>query len=146
MASLLQDENEDITGINVTPLVDVMLVLLIIFMVTTSYIVTNAIDIKLPQEESGEVQAADENAFVFELTREGQLTLHGKPVSWEEIPGRIARYKASTPGGQQALQALISADKLVPHGLVMNLIDIIRKNGINNFAISVEAPAKPTSN
>jgi biopolymer transport protein ExbD len=140
MAASLHDENEDITGINLTPMVDVMLVLLIIFMVTTSYIVTNAIALNLPQEESGESQEAAAAPFTFTLNREGQLFLNGKVLAWDEVAAAINQEKNHQGGSGNSLQAVISADKDISHGLVMNLIDLIRKNGINNFAINVETP------
>lgn len=141
MASAFNDDNEEITGINVTPLVDVMLVLLIIFMVTTSYIVTNAIDLSLPEAESGEVQESEQAHFNFEINRDSKVFFNGKEITIEQVPEIIARYKQEHPDQAKSLQALISADKNISHGLVINLIDTIRKNGITNFAIDVEAPS-----
>jgi len=60
MAQLFNDE-EEITGINVTPLVDVMLVLLIVFMATTTYMVNQSIDVRLPEAESGHASEAKKN-------------------------------------------------------------------------------------
>jgi biopolymer transport protein ExbD len=141
MAATLHDDNEDITGINITPMVDVMLVLLIIFMVTTSYIVTSAIDMQLPQEESGEVVEKSQAQVTFTLNREGKLFVEGKALAWEMLENTLGEMKTAQAHGTKPLQALISADKEVSHGLVMNLIDAIRKNGISNFAINVESPA-----
>ena len=127
-----QDDGEEITGINVTPLVDVMLVLLVIFMVTASYIVNQTIKVSLPKASSGEQSSATNLAFV--LDRESKLFLDGKSLDYSEIDARIAEYKAQG----KPLQALIAADESTPHGAVVKLIDVVRRNGIFDFAINIE--------
>ena len=127
------DSNDEITGINVTPLVDVMLVLLIIFMVTATYIANRGIAVNLPKAATGEDVPAKNLAFV--LDKESKLYLNGEAISFDLVPGKIAESKARG----ENLQALISADKETPHGNVVKLIDVIRKNGINDFAIDVDS-------
>lgn len=140
MASAWQDEEEEITGINITPLVDVMLVLLIIFMVSANYIVTHALDLALPKSESGHaLQQEEVTSLTFALSRTGQLSVNNEAISWEHVPEKIAQLQARLSPGQQLPQAMISADKDLPYGQVINLIDIIRKHGITDFAINVEA-------
>jgi biopolymer transport protein TolR len=141
MAGHLQDQDDEITGINVTPLVDVMLVLLIIFMVTATYIVNRSIEVSLPQAESGTTQVQTQN-LAFVLDRDSYLFLDGKPISFAELPAQIALAKKQAKNPSK-LQALISADQKTPHGDVIHLIDEVKKNGISEFAINVEAPAKP---
>ncbi len=141
MAVSLDDEGDEITGINITPLVDVMLVLLIIFMVTTSYIVTRGIELTLPQAETGHRETQASAPLVFALTLHGALTLNNEGLSWESIPAKIAAARASNPQNT-TLSAEISADKELPHGQVIKLIDAIRKGGITNFSITVESPGQ----
>lgn len=132
--------DDEITDINVTPLVDVMLVLLIIFMVTASYIVNQGIDVNLPKAETADDTRSTNLSFV--LDQESNLFLDGEAVTFEGLSEQIKKAKAESDQG--SLQALISADKATPHGSVVRLIDAIRKNGITDFAINVEA-APPTN-
>ena len=136
MAGTLSDDDE-ITGINVTPLVDVMLVLLIIFMVTASYIVQRSIEVKLPKAETATNTPQTKN-LAFVIDAKSNLFLDGNVITWSEIP-RFIKQAREKDQSQKNLQALISADKSTPHGLVVRLIDAVRKNGISEFAINVEA-------
>ena len=143
MAGNLQDGDEEITGINVTPLVDVMLVLLVIFMVTASYIVHKSINVQLPQAETGENQTKTKN-LAFVLDSGQKLYLDGKEINFSEIGIHIARTKANLSNSQKNLQALITADEKTPHGSVVKLIDTVRKNGITEFAINVDSGSTET--
>ena len=141
MAAGSSNDDDEITGINVTPLVDVMLVLLIIFMVTASYIVNRSINIKLPHADTAEDQLQSKN-LAFVLDEKSALYLDGKPIAWDDIAKIIREQKEGLKGAAAAnLQALISADTATPHGAVVKLIDMVRKNGINDFAINVDAQA-----
>jgi biopolymer transport protein ExbD len=134
MASTSDSQDEEITGINVTPLVDVMLVLLIIFMVTASYITNQSINVNLPKADTGgEVQPANNLAFV--LDKDSQLYLDGRAISFEQLPELVQ----SRANSGQKVQAIVAADQQTPHGTVIKLIDTIRKNGITEFAINVES-------
>ncbi|MFK7823131.1 MAG: ExbD/TolR family protein [Oligoflexales bacterium] len=141
MSGSLLDDEDEITGINVTPLVDVMLVLLVIFMVTASYIVHRSIEVELPQAETGRQMKS--RSLAFSLTSEAQLFLDGVKISFDEVGAHIKKARQTHP---EKVQALISADVKTPHGQVVKLIDTVRKNGINEFAINVDAAegdAKP---
>ncbi len=141
MAGKISDGDSDaITDINVTPFVDVVLVLLIIFMATASYIAQQAIQIQLPKAASGDSVQSKNLAFV--LNKDSELFFDGQPVTIEEVAGRIAAERAKDSTVQ--LQALISADQATPHGAVVKLIDTVRKNGITDLAINVEVEAAVT--
>ncbi len=128
----LEDEDA-ITGINVTPFVDVMLVLLVIFMVTATYIVNQSIQVKLPKAATGEDAGSTNLAFV--LDKESNLYMDGVPILIDTLGDLILAKKKSET---KSLQALITADEKTPHGAVVKLIDVVRKNGITEFAINVE--------
>jgi biopolymer transport protein ExbD len=130
-----QNGDEAITGINVTPLVDVTLVLLIIFMVTASYIVKESIEVDLPRAASAGERAGTTLAFV--LDREGRLFLDGAPVEREAARAAI---RAAVARGPDA-RALIGADRSVPHGDVVGLIDLVRSAGLTRFAIQIQRDA-----
>ncbi len=138
MAGSSYDSDDEITGINVTPLVDVMLVLLIIFMVTATYIVNQSINVNLPTAETSDTSAQSKN-LAFVIDAKDQLYLNGRPITFEDIPRLIAEEKGKDAPGP--LNALISADKVTPHGSVVRLIDMVRKHGITDFAINVEVIA-----
>ncbi len=121
-----------IAGINVTPLVDITLVLLIVFMVTASYIVSPSIKVDLPKAGTGGQQ--QRTALTLTLTAHGALFLNGAPSSDEAL----GRYVAGALPHDPALQAVIAADRAVPHGAVVHLIDVVRRAGVRRFAINVD--------
>ena len=133
--SLDQDETE-ITGINVTPFVDVMLVLLVVFMVTSTYIVQQSIQVQLPKADTGQNTPKVKN-LAFVVDKSGALFLDGKPIRLEDIATRVQAEKAADPNVQ--LQALVAADKETQHGYVVGLIDAVRRQGITDLAINVES-------
>jgi biopolymer transport protein TolR len=132
MAGLNTHPDEDITGINVTPLVDIMLVLLIIFMVTANQIIQPAIEVDLPRAAAG--GAAVDPTLSVALSADGGLFLNGEPATEAEIGARCAALSRESPGAQ----AIIAADRRVSHGRVVELIDVVRTHGITKFALNIE--------
>lgn len=133
-----ENEFDDaITAINVTPLVDIVLVLLIIFMVTATFIVSPQIKVELPKASTGE--ASEPQSFAIVVTRDGELFLNGSPTDIPQIETFIRERLKNTPD----LQAVISADREVKHGRVIEMIDLVRRNGCKKFAINVEAVQYP---
>jgi biopolymer transport protein ExbD len=126
------DEDDLISGINVTPLVDVVLVLLIIFMVTATYIVRASIEVDLPRAAHG--GEATGTILSVIVTREGQVWLDGARRSEDELVDR-ARAAVAKDGDARAI---ISADKGALHGSVVRVIDLVRGAGVTRFAIHVE--------
>ena len=139
MAGNLWDDEEEITGINITPLVDVMLVLLVIFMVTASFIVHKSINVELPKTETAAETVGKKMAFSINSSK--KLFLDGKEISFTEVGILIDKVRRSQDA---KVQALISADIATPHGIVVKLIDTIRKNGITDFAINVDSVEETT--
>ena len=131
------DPGPMIVNINVTPLVDITLVLLIIFMVTASYIVSPAIRVDLPKAASGTEQ--QRTALGLTLTRQGALFLNGAPSTDDAV----LRYIGAELPRNPDLQAVIAADRAVPHGDVVHLIDVVRRAGIRRFAINVDSSDRP---
>jgi biopolymer transport protein ExbD len=129
------DSGRMITEINVTPLVDITLVLLIIFMVTTSYITHPSIKVELPKAASGNDQVR--TTLALTLTKDGQIYLNGEPSDEAQVAGQIA---SELPKNAD-LQAIIAADKVVSHGSVVHIIDLVKRAGVRKFAINVDGPA-----
>jgi biopolymer transport protein ExbD len=125
-----------ISEINVTPLVDIMLVLLIIFMVTAVYIVRDSLEVKLPEAVTGEQQK--QSLLSVTIDARGKMLLNGKPTTDAKIRAFIEaeRRRGVTP------EAVIAADKRVAHGTVVRVIDLVREEGVNKFAITVLKPNK----
>jgi biopolymer transport protein ExbD len=126
------DPGPMIVNVNVTPLVDITLVLLIIFMVTASYIVSPAIRVDLPKAASGAQQ--QRTALGLTLTKAGVLYLNGAAVDDEALKRFIGGELPRNPD----LQAAISADRAVPHGDVVHVIDVCRRAGVRRFALNVD--------
>lgn len=137
------NDDEGISGINVTPLVDIMLVLLIIFMVTATFIANKALDLKLPEAESSQPVNPNDKPLNFALDKEGKLYLDGTVITLDQIAGKIAEEKAKKPG--VALAATISADATTPYALVIKVIDVIRKNEIQDFALTTDPTTTPAT-
>ncbi|MBW2734787.1 MAG: biopolymer transporter ExbD [Deltaproteobacteria bacterium] len=124
-----------ITEINVTPMVDIMLVLLIIFMVTATYLVRESLDVKLPEAASG--QSKKVTLLAVTIDAKGTLALNGERVSEKQIRQFIREQKKKRG---QVLEAVIAADKAVAHGKVVRIIDLVRQEGVIKFAINVLKP------
>jgi len=127
-----------ISGINVTPLVDITLVLLIIFMVTATYIASGAIKIDLPKAASGGEQT--KSTLALSLTKTGALYLNGEKTTDAAVTKFIGETLPRTPD----LQAIIAADKVVSHGDVVHVIDLVKRAGVRRFAINVDPAATAT--
>jgi biopolymer transport protein ExbD len=129
------DGPQMISGINVTPLVDITLVLLIIFMVTATYIASGGIKIDLPKAASGTEQT--KSTLALSLTKDGTLFLNGEKTSDAAVVKFIGETLPRTPD----LQAIIAADRVVPHGDVVHVIDLVKRAGVRRFAINVDPAA-----
>jgi biopolymer transport protein ExbD len=131
MAAASNGEDEMITGINVTPLVDVMLVLLIIFMVTARIIVSQGMPMDLPKAASGE---SIQTVFSVELTADGKTVVDSAPVANDDaISGLAKRAKEKN----KDLRAVIRADSKVEHGRVIHVLDLLNRTGVSKIAFAV---------
>src|SRR5258708_28708550 len=105
MAGQIEQDDEGINGINVTPLVDVTLVLLIIFMVTASYIVKETIEIELPRAAHGGETV--QKTFALLVTKDGQTYLNGAPVDEAGLVSAVPEAK----GEREDVPAIVGAHK-----------------------------------
>ena len=131
------DAEEGINDINVTPLVDIMLVLLIIFMVTTTTIIAPSIKIELPEASTG--GPTESSMLGLLLAEDGTLLLNGEEVTEDELREYI---RAPESGEPAEMQAIIAADTECRHGAVVHLIDLIKQEGVIQFAINIDMPAE----
>jgi biopolymer transport protein TolR len=133
MASVIDSDDDAITSINVTPLVDITLVLLIVFMVTASFIVAPAIKVELPKASTAAPSPPTTLSLI--LTREGHLYLNNTQVETDDV----RRFIRDAHDAGKELQAMIAADAAVTHGRVVGLIDLVRSEGVESFAINTDA-------
>jgi biopolymer transport protein TolR len=126
------NDEEGITGINVTPLVDITLVLLIIFMVTASYIVKETIEVELPRAAHGGETV--QKTFAVLVTRDGKTFLNGVPVDDGALVAEVQRARSAG----EDVQAIVGADKNATHGAVTHLLDVLKGAGVTKFAIQIE--------
>lgn len=132
--SMYQDEDQTsaISDINVTPLVDVTLVLLIIFMVTAKLIVSRGIAVDSPKTASGEEVRS---TLQVTLDRDRVLYVNGQRYdSMDAARDRVVQMRAQSP----ELKAIITADTTVPHGDVMRIIDMVKLAGVTKFALTTD--------
>jgi biopolymer transport protein ExbD len=125
-------DDDAITGINVTPLVDVVLVLLIIFMVTARYIVKETIEIELPRAAHGGETV--QKTFALMLSKEGRLFVNGV----ETDDAGLLRAVGDAKGRGEDVQAIVGADKAATHGAVTHLLDVLKGAGVTKFAIQIQ--------
>jgi len=131
-ASLGRGSRAPIVGINVTPLVDVVLVLLIIMMVSATYIVSQSLNIELPKTATSDESTS--RTYIVTIQKDGSLLFNDQPVSKDELTRRLQAAKAET----KDVTLVVSADQAALHGQVVGVIDNAKVLGITKFAINVE--------
>lgn len=115
------------TQINIIPFVDIVLVLLIIFMITAPVIFETSIPLELPEGKS--VEPTNETDIGLTILADGSLLLNGSPITDSSL--------RETVKAMPDARALLSADKKTPHGRVIEIIDLLRQEGIHRYALNV---------
>lgn len=128
-------DDDLIADINITPFVDIILVVLIIFMVTATTIANSSIKVNLPDAATGE--ATENISLGLTLKSSGELLLDGKAVSKAELKVAIKEAKLKS----NEIVCLIAADREVSHGRVVWLIDLVKSEGVARFALNIERSA-----
>ena len=122
---------QGIVGINVTPMVDVVLVLLVIMMVSATYIVAQSLKVELPKSASSDEAVTSVAAVSIDKT--GKLFFNQQPVTEAELIGKMREARATAE-----VNLVISADAAALHGNVVHVIDLAKQEGITKFAINVD--------
>jgi biopolymer transport protein ExbD len=127
-------EEDGIVGINVTPLVDITLVLLVVFMVCAKLIAGRAVPMDLPKAASaGEAQTV----FTVSIDREAHVAVDGRPIVGD-APLREAAKRALDKNHE--LRTVVQASSKVTHGDVIHVVDELRQVGITKIAFAAESP------
>ncbi|MFN7905736.1 MAG: ExbD/TolR family protein [Pseudobdellovibrionaceae bacterium] len=124
-----------INDINITPFVDVVLVLLVIFMVTAPMMMKDVIGLKLPKASVADAQT--QGPLSISVTSAGQFLLFGELIDEASLRNKIA----GELDKNRDVQAIISADGDAKHSDVVKALDILKSEGVENFAIQVEKQA-----
>lgn len=143
MAGGALDDDEEITAINITPMVDIILVLLVIFMVTTATInKIEGMEVDKPDAASGKNIDELPKSIVLMCRDEGEFAIDGQPVEGTqaqideaigvEIEARVAQ--------NAELQGIVQCDTKAEVGAMVHLIDLLRDHGVTKYAIATEQP------
>jgi biopolymer transport protein ExbD len=126
------ETNDDglVTGINVTPMVDIMLVLLIIFMVTTSFVSEAGLKINLPKTATAEASAT--SSLTVSLNDKGELFLKESKVDIDYLKAVLGREAKINPG----VRVTLVADNKLTYQQVMTILDAIKQAGVTRVALA----------
>jgi len=128
--------NGPISSINVTPLVDVVLVLLVVLMVTSNYLASKSIPVDLPKGATGD---AVPKTLAIAILSTGTTFVDGTEVDETTLRDRVRVARA----GNDDLRATIAADSATPHGRVVHVIDLLRQEKLVKFAINIDPEDHP---
>jgi len=136
MAFETRSQNSSISQINVVPLVDVMLVLLVIFMVTAP-ILQQGVSVELPQAKAGALSGEDQQ-LVVSIDKKGTVYLNDNAITVEELGPKLAAVVQLKPDKQVFLRA----DRGVPYGDVVRAMAAIKAGGVQSLGMITELPTE----
>jgi biopolymer transport protein ExbD len=139
-------DDELIGGVNVTPIVDVCLTLLVVFIVTASQVVNRSMPVNLPKAASAE--SSPPSIVNLAIARNGDLFINGALARLEDIPREVeaARARATASGVEPRLAGFVSADVDAPYGKFAEAVDRLRVAGVSDIALDTQPPdATPAS-
>ena len=125
---------DDDAKADMTPLIDMVFILLIFFIVTTSFVRETGIEVKRPVASSATTK---EKASLFVgISPEGRVYLEGRELDIRNVKARMERFLADTPAGS----VVIVADTSCPTGITVEVLDACRNAGINNVSVATSKP------
>lgn len=133
MAFQIGDSNEALSDINVTPFVDVMLVLLVIFMVTAPMI-QQQVDVDLPETRSTQSVAVKPNDVVLKITRKQEIFIAKQAMSLKDLTPKLTEMFRDKPKKEIFLQA----DEKIPYGFVVKVMAMVKNAGIERMGMITE--------
>jgi len=132
MATLPGGDDDEIGYINITPMVDVLLVLLVIFMVTANFLKQESVNINLPKVNASDPNVA--NSVQIALTRDGKLLMEGLDTTEDRMVAYLAREAKYRPN----MRVTLSADERLSYGTIARAMGLIRQSGVTRIALSVK--------
>ena len=137
MAGQIDDDEEGMNSINITPMVDIMLVLLVIFMVTTTTInQLEGMQVDKPDAETGRNIEDVPKQILLVCRKDGQFLVDGSEVAFEEIGAKIDVKVAENPD----IAGIVQCDEAAEVGQMVKLIDLLRDHKVKKYAIATEQP------
>ncbi len=121
-----------ISGINITPMVDVVLVLLVIMMVSATYIVSQSLKVELPKAATADESAVSLAAVT--IMKDGKMYFNQEAV---DEPTLIEKFRSASAANEE-VNLIVTADTEAKHGAVVHVIDLAKLQGITKFAINAE--------
>ena len=134
------DGEELIGGVNTTPLVDVTLTLLIVFIVTASFVVDRTMPVQLPRAASAE--STPPSLLTVSIAANGDVFLNGSPGLLTDIPQAVEAARGRGGGAETKLSGFVSADVAAPYGKFAEAVDQLRLAGVTEIALDTQ-PATP---
>jgi len=128
-----RDNKRGLTEINLTPLIDVVFILLIFFLITSTFVQNPGIEVQLPKASSAP-PTTEQASVVITVTDQGRIIHHGEAVGIDELEIRLRGLHAKSP--EQLV--VVQADEATQHGKVVEVMDLARKVGFNMLAIATE--------
>ena len=130
------NKSSTLSDINVTPLVDVMLVLLIIFMVTAPLLETKnqSINLNLPKVKTGQKANINETAIIVSIDKQGAIYLNDSEIQQLNLKNKLKILFSN----RSKKEIFLKADSLIPYGNVMRVMDLIRSSGIKKISMVTE--------
>ncbi len=124
---------DDGVQIDMTPLIDMVFILLIFFIVATSFVRESGVEVNRPTAQSAE--AKENVSMVMGITSAGRIFIQGQEIDIENIRGRMNSFLAEVPGGS----VVIAADKNCPTGITIKVLDYCRLAGVTNLSVAATA-------
>ena len=118
--------------LNITPLVDVLLILIVFFTITSTFLEQPGIKLQLPKAASSDLQKIEK--AVLTVSKDGILFFRDKEITLDELPGILEIAMESSIDKS----LIVSADEKTEHGLVVSIMDLARQNGVGKLVISTE--------
>ena len=127
------------SDINVTPMVDVMLVLLVIFIMAAPSMGASRVAVGLPSHSAAQAPAASATVGTLLIDSQGGLQFNGAPVQRADLPAQLAQWAQASPG----VELLVQADTAVPYGQVVALMDMAQAAGVAQLGLAAQGAPAP---
>ena len=122
------------SAINLTPMLDIVFIMLIFFIVTTSFVKESGVDVSRPRAETAERQ--ERGNILVAIRPNGEIWIDGRNIDIRAVRASIERLKAESPEGE----VIIQGDRKARIGLLVRVMDQIRLAGVTNVSIAAEQP------
>ena len=125
--------SDDLPEIDMTPLIDMVFILLIFFIVATSFVRESGVEVDRPQAASA--TSKEKVSMLIGVTSAGRIYIEGHEIDIQNIKGRMDSFLAEVPGGS----VVIAADKSCPTGITIKVLDSCRLAGVKNLSVAATA-------